>query len=182
MSEQPVPHPALASLPRPAARADLFAFFDALGLAHATHDHPPVFTVEEGASIKARLPGGHTKNLFLKDKKGAIVLISALGETPIALNQVHKVLGCARLSFGREELLYETLGVRPGSVTAFALMNDRERRVRFVLDAALAKHELVNFHPLENTATTAMATKDLLAFITATGHGCEVVDLPAPEV
>ena len=159
-----------------ATRSDLFARFDRLGISHTTHEHPPVFTVEEGQDIKANLPGGHTKNLFLKDKKGVLVLISALGDTVIRINKLHKRLGCARLSFGNEALLYETLGVRPGSVTAFSLINDTQNRVRFVLDAALMQHSRVNFHPLSNDATTTISSQDLVRFTKDTGHGSQSVD------
>ena len=166
-----------------ATRAELFACLDNLGIAHTTMAHRPVFTVEEGKDIKAKLPGGHTKNLFLKDKKGALVLISALGETPIRLNRLHKVLGCARLSFGKPELMREVLGVEPGSVTAFALINDvpvnGQNQVRFVLDRAILDHQLVNFHPLKNDATTTIASADLVRFATATGHAPQMVDFAA---
>ena len=111
-------------------RADLFAFFDAHGVDHKTLDHPPVFRVEEGLEIKAAMPGGHTKNLFLKDAKGQLWLISALGETRIDLKKLHHVIGSGRLSFGPEAMMVETLGVTPGSVTAFGLINDAEKRVR----------------------------------------------------
>lgn len=153
-----------------ATEADLFALFDSLGIAHATHRHRPVFTVEEGADIKAALPGGHTKNLFLKDKKGGIWLISALGETAIDLNAVSKALGAPRFSFGSAERLLEYLGVTPGSVTLFALINDPAARVRVVLDEALFAHELVNFHPLSNAATTAISAADMLKFVRASGR------------
>lgn len=159
-----------------ATRQDLFDRLDRLGIQHATLDHRPVFTVEEGRDIKASLPGGHTKNLFLKDKKGRIVLISALGETEIRINRLHRYIDCGRLSFGKEDLLLETLGVRPGSVTAFALINDRDVRVRFILDQALMQHELVNFHPLSNDATTTISSADLLRFADDTGHGAEIFD------
>ena len=157
-------------------RADLFARLDALGIAHSTVDHPPVFTVEEGRDIKAKMPGGHTKNLFLADKKGAIILISALGETEVKINRLHRHLGCGRLSFGKADLLLEVLGVRPGSVTAFALINDTGQRVRFVLDKALAVHDPVNFHPLSNDATTAISPHDLVRFVEDTGHRVEIFD------
>ena len=163
----------------PASRADLFATLDALGVAHRTIEHEPVFTVEEGREIKAALPGGHTKNLFLKDKKDRIVLVSALGETTVPINRIHRRLGVQRLSFGKEALLYEALGVRPGSVTAFALINDRDGRVRFVLDKALLAHETVNFHPLKNDATTAVSSDDLIHFAEATGHPPEIIDFAA---
>lgn len=160
----------------PATRNDLFARLDALGIAHSTVEHPPVFTVEEGRDIKAKMPGGHTKNLFLADKKGQVVLVSALGETEVKINRLHRYLGCGRLSFGKEDLLYETLGVRPGSVTAFALINDTAGRVRFVLDKALTAHDPVNFHPLSNDATTAVSCNDLIRFAEDTGHPVEIFD------
>lgn len=160
-------------------KADLYALFDALGIPHETHEHPPVFTVEEGAEIKAKLPGGHTKNLFLKDKDGALVLISALGETEIPLKQLHRTIGTKRLSFGKPDLMEETLGVTPGSVTVFALMNDADRRVRCILDAALFDHALVNFHPLSNDATTAIPSGRLEDFVRATGREPERLDFAA---
>ena len=163
----------------PATREDLFTYFDELGVAHSTRDHAPVFTVDEGREIKASLPGGHTKNLFLKDKKGRFVLVSALGETTIRVNRLHKLVECQRLSFAKEEDLLAVLGVRPGSVTAFALMNDREARVTFVLDAALLATNPVNFHPLKNDATSAISRDDLLKFAKATGHDPLIVDFAA---
>ncbi len=162
-----------------ASRTDLFARLDALGIAHTTHEHPPIFTVAEGEGMKDDMPGGHTKNLFLRDKKGVLILISALADTTIRINTLHRALGCGRLSFGKPELLLETLGVTPGSVTAFALLNDADARVRFVLDAALIVHDIVNFHPLSNDATTAIAADDLIRFVRDTGHEPEILDLGA---
>ena len=121
-----------------------------------THDHPAVFRVEEGLDLKADMPGAHTKNLFLKDKKGRLWLISAAQDTVIDLKQAHRPMGADRLSFGNEELMWATLGVRPGSVTALGLINDTDRRVTFVLDRRLHEADIVNFHPLTNTATTAL--------------------------
>jgi Ala-tRNA(Pro) deacylase len=155
---------------RRATEADLFALFDRLGIAHTTTRHRPVFTVEEGADLKAQMPGGHSKNLFLKDKKGAIFLLCALGDTVIDLNAVSKVLGAGRFSFGSAERLLEYLGVEPGSVTLFALINDPERRVTLVLDEGLFAHDPVNFHPLRNDATTAISPGDMLKFIRALGR------------
>jgi len=167
--------PALPS--RPVSRKALFDFLDALGVAHETLDHAPVFTVAESDAVKAALPGGHTKNLFLKDKKGAFILISALQSTQIELNRLHKTLGCARLSFAGADHLEALLGVQPGSVTAFALINDREQRVRFILDAALAEHDRVNFHPLKNDATTTISKDGLLRFLHALGRTPEIIPL-----
>jgi Ala-tRNA(Pro) deacylase len=157
----------------------LLVFLDALGIAHRTVDHEPVFTVADGEAIKADMPGGHTKNLFLKDKKGALLLISALQSTTIDLKSLHHRLDCARLSFGKPELLLQALGVTPGSVTAFAILNDPGRSVRFILDAALMDHAIVNFHPLTNDATTAVSSSDLLRFVRALGREPEIFDFSA---
>lgn len=163
-------------------RADLFALLDHLGVSHKTLDHPAVFTVGEGEDIKARIPGAHTKNLFLKDAKGQLWLISAEGHAQIDLKRLHTVIGSARLSFGNPELMTETLGVTPGSVTAFGLINDADRRVRFVLDRTLAEAELVNFHPLTNTATTTVSRDGFAAFLAGLGITPMVVDFVAMRV
>lgn len=160
----------------PAAREDLFAMLDELDIPHTTHDHAPIFTVEESQGIKANMPGGHTKNLFLKDKAGALFLISALGDTPIKINKLHPVIGCKRLSFGKPDLLLAHLGVMPGSVTAFSVMNDKAGDVTLILDKALFDHDIVNFHPLLNNATTAIASGDLLRFAKAAGHDPLILD------
>jgi Ala-tRNA(Pro) deacylase len=162
-----------------ATPADLFAFLDRHGIAHQTLEHAAVFRVGEGEAIKAGLPGGHTKNLFLKDAKGRLLLISALGETTIDLKRLPAVIGAARLSFGSAELMVETLGVTPGSVTAFGLINDPGHAVTFVLDAALLACDPVNFHPLTNTATTAVSREGFLSFLAALGVAPIVVDFAA---
>lgn len=155
---------------------DLFAYLDKLGIAHTTEWHEAVFTVEQSGEIKGALPGGHTKNLFLKDKDGNLILIAAESHSQLKLNQLHRLIGTKRLSFGTPELMEEVLGVTPGSVTAFALMNDKEGQVRFLVDAALMAHDPVNFHPLINTGTTAVSREDFEKFVRATGHGFEVID------
>lgn len=160
----------------PASPSDLFVHLDRLGIAHSTLEHAPTFTVAESRDIKNAMPGGHTKNLFLKDKAGEIVLISAWAESVLKLNQVHRLLGTKRLSFGPPDLMEELLGVVPGSVTAFALINDIDVRVRFVLDQALMAFETINFHPLHNGATTAISSASLETFVTSTGHTLEIVD------
>lgn len=165
----------MTAAPHPSEPA-LYALFDRLGLAYRTEEHRAVFTVAEGADVKARLPGGHSKNLFLKDKAGDYVLVSALGSTVIKLNQLHKRIGTKRLSFGKPEALFDLLGVVPGSVTVFAVLNDTERKVRLILDKALFAHEAVWFHPMRNTASTRMAPNDIAAFAEATGHPATVID------
>lgn len=160
----------------PPAAAKLFAYLDGLALPHKTHWHEATFTVEEGRELKSTLPGAHTKNLFMKDKDDVIVLISAHADNQLRLNQLHKHIGTRRLSFASAQLMEELLGVVPGSVTAFALMNDTEARVRFIADAALMAHEVLNFHPMINTGTTAIAREDFKTFVKATGHTLEIFD------
>lgn len=162
-----------------ASPEDLFAYLDTLGIEHSTVWHEAMFTVEQSGALKAEMPGAHTKNLFLKDADGTLVLIAAEAHNSLRLNQLHKIIGTKRLSFGPAELMTEVLGVVPGSVTAFALMNDRAGRVRFLVDAVLAAADVVNFHPLVNTGTTAVSGGDFRRFVEATGHGFEVVDFSA---
>lgn len=164
-----------------AAKTALLAHLTNIGILHTTHEHRAIFTVEEGQDIKATLPGGHTKNLFLKDKKGAFFLICALGGTKISINQLHKHLGCKRLSFGKPEALLEHLGVVPGSVTLFSVINDKNNTVTLILDKALFNHEIVNFHPLTNTATTAIASSDIEKFTKSTHHDFVIIDFAALE-
>jgi Ala-tRNA(Pro) deacylase len=166
----------------PARRPDLIAFLDGLGIAHRTVEHRAIFTVEEGRDLKRQWPGGHSKNLFLKDKGGRLYLAVALGETPVDLVGLGRRLGAkGRLSFGRPELMTATLGVAPGAVTPFALMNETARALSsVVIDAALLAHDPVWFHPLENTASTAVAPGDLLRFVKACGFAPEEIDLARP--
>ena len=135
----------------------LLADLGVLAIPFAAYEHVAVFTVAESDAVNAAIPGAHTKNLFLKDKKGRLWLISAAQDTVIDLKRAHRAMGSDRLSFGNETLLWETLGVRPGSVTALGLINDTDRRVTFVLDQRLWEADIVNFHPLTNTATTALS-------------------------
>ena len=163
-------------------RDELLAFLAAHGIAQTTYDHPAVFTVGESGAIKQDIPGAHTKNLFLKDAKGQLWLISAEARATIDLKRLHTVIGSARLSFGAADLMAETLGVTPGSVTAFGLINDVERRVRFVLDRTLAEADQVNFHPLTNTATTTVSGEGFRRFLAAIGVQPLVVDFAAMAI
>ncbi|MBN8940423.1 MAG: prolyl-tRNA synthetase associated domain-containing protein [Rhizobiales bacterium] len=157
-------------------RAQLFALFDRLEIKTTTHEHEAVFTVAESQHVKESIPGGHTKNLFLKDKKGRLFLVVALGSAEIDLKRLHETIGASgRLSFGSGELLEEVWGVKPGSVTPFGAIADPDRRVTVVLDAAMMEHEVLNYHPLENTATTSIGRDDLVTFLTATGHAPVIV-------
>lgn len=160
----------------PATKHDLFALLDQLGIPHRTVDHAPVFTVAESENIKADLPGGHTKNLFLKDKSGHLFLICAQNDTQVPVNKLHRSLGCKRLSFGKPDLLETYLGVTPGSVTLFSVINDTDAHVTLIIDARLTEHEIVNFHPLKNDATTAISSADMIIFAKATGHDPLILD------
>ena len=161
----------------PCTRAQLLARLDRLGIPHVTHEHAPVFTVEEAQAHTAHLPGGHCKSLFLKDKKGALWLLVCLDRRRIDMNRLSKALECPRLSFGKPDLLEEVLGVTPGSVTPFALINDTGHRVQPLLDAAMLAHDRLNYHPLTNTATTSIQADDLPRFVEACGHEVRILDL-----
>lgn len=154
----------------PLDRKALFARLEELGIASVTVAHEAVFTVEQSQGLREALPGAHSKNLFLTDKDGNALLVVAKDDTPVDLKLVARRLGLGRLSFGKAERLMDLLGVTPGSVTPFALINDTLTRVSVVVDAAIAAAAEVNFHPLENTATTRLATADLFRFIRACGH------------
>lgn len=160
----------------------LFAFLDQLGIVHTTVSHPALFTVEQSQSLRGTIPGGHTKNLFLKDKKGALFLVTALEDAVIELKSLHRLLGASgRFSFGAADLMRATLGIEPGAVTPFAAMNDTDRAVTVVLDAALMQHETINCHPLVNTMTTSIAREDLVRFLEATGHPPRIAALTAEQ-
>jgi Ala-tRNA(Pro) deacylase len=154
----------------PIDRQALFQRLAELGIATTTVEHAPMFTVEQSAALRTSLPGAHTKNLFLTDQDGRIVLVVAKDDTRVDLKALAKRLSAGRFSFGKAELLEAVLGVPPGSVTPFALINPSAAGVTVVVDKALMDFAEINCHPLENTATTRLATADLLRFIKACGH------------
>ncbi|WP_340107469.1 prolyl-tRNA synthetase associated domain-containing protein [Pikeienuella sp. HZG-20] len=151
------------------------------GIAVRAHRHKPLFTVEESRAEIAALPGAHTKNLFLKDRKGALTLVSCLDHRRIRIADLEKAIGARRLSFAPPPLLEEALGVAPGSVTPFALINDSARRVRLILDAGMMAREPLNFHPLHNKATFAISAAGFRAFLARIGREAEEVDFDALE-
>ena len=156
---------------------ELFARFDALGIAHRTYSHPPVFTVAEATALRGSFPGGHCKSLFLKDKKGGFWLAVMLEERRIDLKKLAARLMAPRFSFGGAADLHRLLGVRPGSVTPFALFNDVRHLVTPVLETAMLEYDPLNYHPLENDRTTAISAADLLRLIAASGHVPRIVNL-----
>lgn len=152
------------------SREELIACLDGMGIVTETVTHPPLFTVEDARAHRDGLDGKHFKNLFLKDRKGGLWLVVCLEDRRVDLNALSRRLGAPRYSFGKPELLAEVLGVTPGAVTPFALINDRDIRVRLVLDVGALGEEPLHFHPLRNDATTRISAADLLAFCRATGH------------
>lgn len=166
-------------LPDPEIReAALYSRLDALGIPYRTYEHAPVFTVEESAPVKDAIPGGHTKNLFLKDKKGGLWLVVVRAELRVDLPALAKQLEAPRFSFGSAELLIAILGITPGSVTPFALINDVEHKVQPVLDDEMLKLSPVNYHPLRNDRTTAITPQDLVRFVEACGHKPIIASIP----
>ncbi len=162
----------------PASPDDLIAYLAALGVETSTAEHPPLFTVEDSRTLRGDIPGGHTKNLFVKDKKGRLFLLVLGEETVVDLKRVHETISAqGRVSFGSAELLEEVWGVKPGAVTPFGAINDKAGRVSVVLDQAMMRHERLNFHPLVNTRTTGLKSADLIKFLRATGHEPLIADL-----
>lgn len=159
------------ALSKPAKPEELLALLEEMGMDVETHHHEAVFTVEASEQVTASIPGGHTKNLFVKDKKGNFFLIVAENHARIPLNKVHGLIGASgRVSFANEELLMQHLGVKPGSVNAFAPMNDKDKNVKVIIDAPLLEHEVINCHPLINKMTTSIKRDDLLRFLTHFEH------------
>jgi Ala-tRNA(Pro) deacylase len=172
----------------PSTPADLFAFLDRLQIPYSTVSHPPLFTVEQSRELRGTIPGGHTKNLFLRDKRGGYYLVVASEDAAIDMKGLHRRLGAkGRFSFGSADALRALLGVEPGAVTPFAAINDVARKVVVVLDAAMLAHELLNYHPLVNTMTTSISRAGLMRFLKACGHeprietASEVSSLPSPQ-
>ena len=162
----------------PHSMKDLFDRLQVLEIETETVHHDAVFTVEESSKAEITLPGAHTKNLFLKDAKGRLFLVIADHQTAIDLKALPSAISSKRLSFGKPELLMNVLGVTPGSVTAFAVINDTEQQVTVIIDANLLNFESINCHPLQNDATTNIALEDLFRFIRACGHDYNVIALP----
>jgi Ala-tRNA(Pro) deacylase len=177
MTQQTAKETATEDGPLPTEPEALYARLDALGIPYALHEHPPIFTVAEGAHLKASIPGVHCRNLFVRDKKERMFLIVVPNETRLDMKKLPALLGCDRLSFGSQERLWTHLGVRPGSVCPFAIVNDTENKVRIVLDAEMMKAARVNYHPLRNHLTIGLAPEGLVRFIEACGHEARIVDL-----
>ena len=158
--------------------AGLFDDLAALGIAHSVHEHPAVFTVEESRSIKTDIACLHTKNLFLKDAKGAFFLLTVPAEARVDLKSVPHVIQSKRLSFGKAEDMVRLIGVEPGSVTPLGMINAAPDAIKLVLDAELAGTEPVGVHPLRNTATVTLAGTDILRLAKHWGHAPRALSIP----
>jgi Ala-tRNA(Pro) deacylase len=166
-------------LPDPEVReAAVYARFESLGVAWKTVSHRPVFTVEDSADVYAILSGAHTKNLFLKDAKGGVWLVCLRADIRLDLKALSKQLRAPRFSFGSADLLIATLGIAPGAVNPFALMNDSDGKVTAVLDKGMLAMSPVNFHPMRNDRTCAISAEGLLAFVRSTGREPVVAVMP----
>ncbi len=155
----------------PTTPDQLFEFLKNLSITTSTVEHPPLFTVEDSQMLRGQIKGAHTKNLFLKDKKNNFFLVTADEEAKVDLKTLHKIIGgSSRLSFGKPEKLLEYLGVLPGSVTAFSTINDTNNVVKMIIDEKLMESDVLNCHPLINTATTTIARDDLIKFLNAVNH------------
>ncbi|TWH36328.1 MULTISPECIES: prolyl-tRNA synthetase associated domain-containing protein [unclassified Aminobacter] len=157
---------------------ELLDFLAGLGIQTSTVSHPPLFTVADSQKLRGEIAGGHTKNLFVKDRKDRYFLLVVEEDAEVDLKQIHHVIGASgKVSFGKPEKLMEYLGVIPGAVTAFGVINDTDRVVTIIFDEELLKHDIINAHPLTNEATTSIARDDLLRFVEATGHEPRVLKL-----
>jgi len=160
---------------------ELFAYLDELGIKVKTVKHPPLFTVADSQRLRGEIPGGHTKNLFLKDKKDNFFLLTVEEDAVVDLKTVHTLIGAAsRVSFGKPEKLMEYLGLLPGSVSTLGAINDTLGQVKIILDEGLMQHDIINVHPLTNEATTSIGRDDLVRFLRATGHEPEILAVAAP--
>jgi len=161
----------------PTTKEQLTKILDDLGISYQLYDHEPIFTVEQGEPLKKSIPGVHCRNLFLRDKKKKMLLITAANETRVDMKKLSGVLDSARLSFGSPARLWENLGIKPGSVNPFCIINDKQKALRMILDSAMMDAEIVNYHPMDNACTIGMAPDDLLNFLDSIEHEYEIVDL-----
>jgi len=161
----------------PCTPDDLFKKLDALGIETTTITHPAVYTVEESKEHCSNIPGAHTKNLFLRNKKGQMWLLVCLEDRQIDMKLLAKILGAGKLSFGSADRLMEFLGITPGSVSPFTAINDKDNAVKVILDSQMMKQSPINSHPLTNTMTTSIAPADLVQFLTAIDHLPEELDM-----
>jgi len=165
----------------PKGQTELYALFEAHRIAYTHHVHPPLFTVADSVQLRGDIPGAHVKNMFLKDKKNRLWLVTCMEHRRIRIPDLEKEVGAAKASFGKPELLWDCLGIRPGAVSPFGLINDAGRRVTPILDAGMLEQDPINAHPLHNEATTGLSPADFLRFFEITGHSPVIVDFDVLE-
>ncbi|MBF0376228.1 MAG: prolyl-tRNA synthetase associated domain-containing protein [Desulfamplus sp.] len=156
---------------------ELLYVLSKIGINYKNHEHPPVYTVEEADKHHEGIEGVHSKNLFFKDKKNNLFLVITLSDKEISIKDIAKKIDAKNLTFGKPDLLEEVLGVTPGAVTPFAVINIRDYNVKIVLDEEMMGHSLLNFHPLVNTATTTISSNDLLKFMDYCNQKPEIIML-----
>ena len=157
---------------------DLFHALEKLNISVTTVQHPPLQTVADSKLLRGEIVGGHTKNLFVKDKKDQYFLLTVGEDAIVDLKTIHQTIGAAsKVSFGKPEALLALLGVVPGAVTVFGTINDVDHKVSVFLDSSLMAHDIINGHPLVNDATTSIASADLIKFLEATGHTPRILKL-----
>ncbi len=164
-----------------AGQDELYALFDQNGIVYVHNTHPPLHTVEESKQLRGDLPGAHVKNMFLKDKKDRLWLVTCLEHRKIRIRDLEKQVGAAKASFGKPELLWEVLGIRPGAVSPFGLINDTGHLVQPILDQQMLDVDPINAHPLHNEATTTIGAADFRRFFDLTGHDPLIIDFDALE-
>ncbi len=161
----------------PTTKEQLIEILDDLGIEYQLYDHEPIFTVEQGEPLKKTIPGMHCRNLFLRDKKKNMFLITAANETRLDMKKLSDVIGSGRLSFGSPDRLWENLGIRPGSVNPFCIINDKDQNLRMLLDSVMMDADIINVHPMDNACTIGLAPDDLLSFLDSINHPYEIIDL-----
>ena len=144
---------------------DLIELLKRKGLDFQIHNHEPLYTVEDSEKFRGKIKGSHTKNLFLKNKKNSFFLFSCDENATVDLKLFSKSIDAKNLSFANESYLDKYLGIKPGSVSPFALLNDKNKEVNFYLDQKLYESEIINFHPLINTTTISIKMSDFINFI-----------------
>ena len=142
------------------------------------YEHPPVATAEEGERHWVGIQATHSKNLFLRNQRGdRHYLLIVIHSKRVNLRAVATEIGDGKLSFGSPDRLMTYLGVAPGSVSPFGLINDRDTHVRVYLDRDLASAERVSFHPNINTVTLALGRGDFQRFLESCGNAVRYVDV-----
>lgn len=165
----------------PTTPDSLMGQLEGMGIDYTLYHHEAVYTVEESEKVDAKIEGTHCRNLFLRDKKKKNYLVVLQNATDVDMKKLPEVIGSDRLSFGSSDRLWEYLGVRPGSVCPFAIINDTDQQVKIFLDKSMMETDIVNYHPLLNIMTIGLKPADLIKFIESTGHEAHIVDLSSAK-